>query len=384
MTEEITSALAKVKGLNVVARTSAFEFKGENKDLRAIGQALSATHLIEGSVRKDGNQVRITAQLIKADDGTHLWTESYDRELKDIFAIQEDIAQAIAGALQVPLGLKQGETLVPNRTIDTDSYQNYLHAKALSNARRSIGDAIALLQQVVARNPGYAPAWALLADTYSTDLLDAPAVRSGSAEAQRIAAELTAKQEAAAQRAIALDPNQADVAASLGQLQVRRNNLVMAEELYSKALTLDPTNAYALQLKANLLAGVGRPKEGLAAMKAALAIEPFVPGYNSSAARHFWLNGQVATAISILKDLPSDYCQPRSISRRNLRFPGPLPRRGERSRGDTSRIVPAGNGGGCDPAPAHRAEARRVAANAPATGISRLRLPLRWRPRAPP
>ena len=90
MTEEITSALAKISNLRVVGRTSAFQFKGENKDLRAIGQALSATHLIEGSVRKDGNEVRITAQLIRADDGTHLWTESYDRELKGVFASQEE------------------------------------------------------------------------------------------------------------------------------------------------------------------------------------------------------------------------------------------------------------------------------------------------------
>src|SRR5207302_6657615 len=96
MTEEITAALAKVPGLRVVGRTSAFQYKGKNKDLRGIGQALSATHLIEGSVRKDGNQLRITAQLIKADDGTHLWTESYDRELKGVFAVQEEIAQAIA------------------------------------------------------------------------------------------------------------------------------------------------------------------------------------------------------------------------------------------------------------------------------------------------
>src|SRR6185369_10943717 len=139
MTEEITSALAKVPNLRVVGRTSAFQFKGENKDLRAIGQALSATHLIEGSVRKDGNQLRITAQLIKADDGTHLWTESYDRELKGVFAVQEEIATAIAASLEVPLGLKKGEALVPNRTSDETVYENYLRAKALVRSRSTDG-----------------------------------------------------------------------------------------------------------------------------------------------------------------------------------------------------------------------------------------------------
>ena len=97
MTEEITSALAKVPRMRVVGRTSAFEFKGQNKDLVAIGQALRATHLIEGSVRKDGNQLRITAQLIKADDGTHLWTESYNRELKGVFAITSFIRWSGSG-----------------------------------------------------------------------------------------------------------------------------------------------------------------------------------------------------------------------------------------------------------------------------------------------
>ena len=123
ITEEITAALAKVQGLTVLGRTSAFQFKGQNQDLRNIGQTLGASHLIEGSVRKAGDRVRITAQLIRADNGSHLWTENYDRNLTDIFAVQEEIAQAIAASLQVPLGLKQGEHLVPNRTNDLDSYQ---------------------------------------------------------------------------------------------------------------------------------------------------------------------------------------------------------------------------------------------------------------------
>ena len=96
LTDEITSALAKVPDLEIVARTSAFEFKGQNRNIRTIGEQLGATHLIEGSVRKAGDRVRITVQLIRADDGTHVWSENYDRQLTDIFAIQEDIARAIA------------------------------------------------------------------------------------------------------------------------------------------------------------------------------------------------------------------------------------------------------------------------------------------------
>ncbi len=116
MTEEITSALAMVPDLKVVARTSAFQFKGEKNDMRAVGQALNATHLVEGSVRKEGDRVRITAQLIEAGNGTHLWSENYDRQLSDIFATQEEIARTIVGSLMAPLGLAPGERLVSNRT----------------------------------------------------------------------------------------------------------------------------------------------------------------------------------------------------------------------------------------------------------------------------
>jgi TolB-like protein len=159
MTEEIGSALAKVPNLRMVGRTSAFQFKGQNKDLRAIGQALGATYLIEGSVRKAGEWVRVTAQLVKAGDGIGLWTDNYDRDLKDIFATQEDIASAIAGALRVPLGLKPGDTLVRNRTSDVESYDQYLRAKALVRGRglKPLAEAAALLEQVVPAIPTMHP-----------------------------------------------------------------------------------------------------------------------------------------------------------------------------------------------------------------------------------
>src|SRR5205807_5967666 len=115
MTEEITTALAKIPDLRVMARESAFQFKGEKKDARSVGQALGATHLLEGSVRREGDRVRISAQLVQASNGVSVWSENYDRQLTGVFAIQEDIATAIAGALRMPLGLKQGEQLISNR-----------------------------------------------------------------------------------------------------------------------------------------------------------------------------------------------------------------------------------------------------------------------------
>jgi adenylate cyclase len=131
ITDEISGALAKIPDLRVVARTSAFQYKTRNTDIRSIGQALNATHLIEGSVRRAGGRVRIGVQLILAESGLQLWSENYDRELTDIFAIQEDIARAITTSLRMPLGLKPGDNLVNNRSIDPESYQQYLRGRAL-------------------------------------------------------------------------------------------------------------------------------------------------------------------------------------------------------------------------------------------------------------
>jgi adenylate cyclase len=306
MTEEITSALAKVPDLRVVGRTSAFQFKGRNQDLRTIGQSLAATHLIEGSVRKSGNRVRITVQLIKADDGTHIWAEDYDRQLTDIFATQEDIARAITTSLRMPLGLKPGENLVNNRTIDPDTYEKYLRARILVRSRQPMQatGAVSLLEEISARNPEYAPAWALLALAYDVTPQD-PAWYSGAiADTRRLADDSLPKAEAAVQRAIQLDANLADGYMSLGRLQVRRGKLMLAEESYLEALALDPNNPDALQLYGNLLAEVGHLKDALTTMRKLRSVEPFVPILNLNAAVVVWLNGQDNEAIAIMEALP--------------------------------------------------------------------------------
>src|SRR6266446_2635230 len=264
LTEEITSTLSKIPGLRVVGRTSAFQFKRESKDLRAIGQSLSATHLIEGSVRKDGNEVRITAQLIRADDGTHLWTESYNRELKGVFAIQEEIATAIANALRVPLSLRAGQNLVSSRISDTDSYQDYLRARALVRSRvagspgEPLIEAAKLLEQVVARDPNYAPAWGMLGQTYAAIPSITGALVTGSPDELRRIAESLQKAEAAAQQSIRLDPSHADGYTGLGYARNYRGLFVQAEDSFKQALSLDPGNPDALHQYGLMLAVVGR------------------------------------------------------------------------------------------------------------------------------
>ena len=268
MTEEITSALAKVPGLNVVSRTSAFQFKGASRDMRAIGLALGASHLIEGSVRKEGSALRITAQLVKADDGKGLWSESYDRELKGVFALQEDIAKAIAGALRVPLGLKAGQSLVANRTADSNSYQDYLRARALVRGRGArepggpLTQAATLLERAVARDPGYAPAWAMLAQAYlSTPAFTEAFFRGSEDELRQIASNFLQKAETAAQKAIQLDPDNADGYTALGGVSHHRGRLAEAEDLLERALSIDAGNPETSQLLQHA-AGESRAVEG--------------------------------------------------------------------------------------------------------------------------
>jgi tetratricopeptide (TPR) repeat protein len=299
-----------VPNLRVVARTSAFQFKSQNRDIQSIGAALHATHLIEGSVRKDGNQVRITAQLIKADDGTHVWTESYNRELRAIFALQEEIAQAIAASLQMPLGLKQGEQLVPNRSIDPESYQNFLRAKALVRARglKSLTEGAALLEQVVGRNPNYAPAWAFLGFAYASTPNFHPAWSSGLVgELRQLVDALLPKAEAAAQRAIQLDAKHADGYVALAHVQAVRTKLLHAEELFLKALELDGSDADALHYYSLLLAGVGRLSDAIAMRHRLQTLEPFVPHFNAVTAYMLWISGQADDALAALKDVSPDY-----------------------------------------------------------------------------
>ena len=287
MTEEITSALAMVPDLKVVARSSAFQFKRKNDDIRAVGQALNATHLIEGSVRKDGDRVRISAQLIEAGTGTHLWSENYDRAFSDIFATQEEIALTVVGSLMAPLGLAPGERLIANRSIDPESYQQYLRARTIHRARGpgAIEATIKILEPVVARDPGYAPAWALLARGYQVPFPD--------------------KAEKAAREAIRLDPRNAMARTVLAGLETRSGNFSAAEELHQQSLALDPNDPDVLDMISNRLAYFGHVKEAVRMREKLRTLEPFVPVYNYITAHILLDNGQTQEAIAILEAAPT-------------------------------------------------------------------------------
>ncbi|HEX5353696.1 MAG TPA: hypothetical protein VFW60_06425 [Rhodanobacteraceae bacterium] len=165
--EEILNALVKLKGLKVAGRTSSFSFKGKNEDVRGIGRTLTVAHVLEGSVRKHGERVRITAQLIQTCDGYHLWSDNFDGDLSDVFELQERIARSIARELDVLLHGEQ--RLVPVATTDPEAYRLYLQASDICNRRDMVhmAQAIELLRQAIARDPGFARAHARLATAYA-------------------------------------------------------------------------------------------------------------------------------------------------------------------------------------------------------------------------
>lgn len=169
ISEELLNLLAQIPELQVAGRTSSFAFKNKNEDLREIGDALNVKHILEGSVRKSGTKLRITAQLIQADNGYHLWSETYDRELADVFKIQDEIARNIVDALKVKLGADDIKVLNNQPTTNLDAHDAYLRAWPLYHERDSKGllTAISLFKQATKLDPQFVEAWAMLADSYA-------------------------------------------------------------------------------------------------------------------------------------------------------------------------------------------------------------------------
>ncbi len=168
LSEELLNGLAKVEGMQVAGRTSSFSFKGKNEDLRNIAQELGVKHILEGSVRKDGNRIRITAQLIQADNGFHLWSETYDRELDSIFEIQDDISRQVVNELKIRLLPEEEIQILNHPTEDIEAYNAYLAANQVGATRRAadLERAIELYQQAIRLDPGFSEAYARLAFTY--------------------------------------------------------------------------------------------------------------------------------------------------------------------------------------------------------------------------
>lgn len=279
VSEEILNVLTRIPKLKVAGRTSSFSFKGKNEDLRAIGEALGVNHVLEGSVRKSGAKLRITAQLIRSSDGFHVWSETYDRDLTDVFGIQEDIAKSVAAELAVSLGLKSGETLVKDRTADVVAYEQYLKARKLIDARGlgNLDAALLLLNETTARDPQFAPAWASIAAVYvAYEAYQPENPPAGNYRQWR------AIGRAAAERAIALDPDNAEATAYLGSLLIYEHDLIAGFKAVDRSVELAPDNPAVLDSAAQSLATVGYFDEARALAERAVAADPLVAIYHNT------------------------------------------------------------------------------------------------------
>jgi TolB-like protein len=273
ISEEILNALAKVKGLKVAGRTSSFSFKNRNEDLRTIGEVLGVSHILEGSVRKVGQKVRITAQLIKTADGFHLWSDTFERELTDVFAIQDEIAQAIFDQLKVYLAGEQGNIQFASYLADPEAFDLYLEAKQKIYMRKMapLEDAAELLGRAIAIDPGYAPAYAqrgitemLLSDRQYGTIPYSQALE----QAKRMF-----------DQALLLNPESAEAWAGRGVYLSNMRDSEQAIEALQRALDINPSLVNARHWLANSLLLAGDLDGSFRARQEVLVRDPlYLPG----------------------------------------------------------------------------------------------------------
>jgi len=285
LSEEILSLLTRIPGLKVIGRTSSFSFKGKNEDLRVIGQALGVKTVLEGSVRKSGDRVRITAQLIEVSDGTHIWSESYDRTMTDIFAVQDNVAAAIFDALQIHVGA------VPTRgrpTENTEAYALFLKAR-VSLYTWELRDAEELFLQAIELDPKFAEAYELLAATYW---------RQGgyvvnATEGQKLMGEAAAK-------ALAIDPDLVLAQAYYQSGYTGTNAGLGVIEAFERAAREQPSNTEPLDVLAYDLLTLGYLREALGIAERYVDLDPLSAAANDSLFETLNAVGRTSEAVTTL------------------------------------------------------------------------------------
>ncbi len=278
LSEELLNRLSKIPKLRVTARTSAFQFKGKNEDPKVIGRKLNVATLLEGSVRKAGNHVRITAQLVKVADGFRLWSETYERELTDIFAVQDDIARSVSAALEVELLGKDLRPL-PSRGGNVEVYNLYLQGNFFQQRRtkQDMEMSIAYFERALKLDAGYAPAWLGLAGTRTRQ---ADSVFIPVDEGYRLA-------RRDVEKALALDPSLADAHAILGWIRRTYDwDWPGAHAAFKRALELEPGNATVVRGAAMMASPLGRFEEALALDRRSVELDPLSVRTHVNSALH--------------------------------------------------------------------------------------------------
>ncbi len=271
LAEEILNDLAEVPGLKVVGRVSAFQFKGKNEDLRFIGRTLNAANVLEGSVRREGSHIRVTAQLIKTDDGYHVWSQAYDRDVRDVIEIQEDIASAVTSSLQLKLHARENPTVFQSlRSSNPEAFVAFLQARYFlrMHDRDSSKKALDLANTSIGLDPTFASAYALRSVIL---------VRAGGM-AWRDFTDSVREGRRDAEKAIAMAPKLPDGYRAMSEVQANSESNCPAAEVYiKKARELAPADPDTLDFAALLAKCQGRQEEALALYQQELALEPLRP-----------------------------------------------------------------------------------------------------------
>ena len=263
--------------MKVASRTSSFALKGKSLDIAEIGRRLNVKNVLEGSVRRAGSRVRITVQLINATEGYHIWSERYDREVQDVFEIQEEVARAIVERLKVTLTTEQHEALGRRQTENVEAYELYLRGRHCSyrwNVSGSLQKALQFFQAALSKDPRYALAYHGLAEVYS--LLGLYAFLPP--------ASVVEKAMAAATRAVELAPELAEARTSLGFVQLLHLDWQAAKSTLLRAIELNPRYSQAHTFHAWLLSTLDRPAEAAESARIGQELDPFLPATNGIAA----------------------------------------------------------------------------------------------------
>ncbi len=288
MTEEIINVLAKVPGLQVASRTSCFAFKGKEVDIRHVGEKLGVGSVLEGSVRKVGNRIRITAQLINVDNGYHLWSETYDRQLEDVFAIQDEISRAIVEALKLRLGSDTEQLVVPAKNLE--AYNLYLKGRFFFYRFNEAGlyKSLEFFRHVLLQEPSYARAYAGIADCWC-ELADDWVAPD----------EAYPKAKAAATTALRLDPELVEAMTSLGKvLSWYEWDFAAAEAHLRRAVALNPNYTEAHWTFGSVLPAVGSLGDAIGEMRKALTLDPLHPHHSRWLGRLLLYAKDYAAAIA--------------------------------------------------------------------------------------
>jgi len=285
ISEEILNVLVKTRSLKVAGRTSSFQFRDNKRDLKSIGEQLGVDHILEGSIRKANNRVRITAQLVTANDGFHLWSETYDRDLTDIFAIQDEIARAIVDALAIELNLGGGDQeLVKVSTSNMDAYDRYLEGRGLIAQRLDFPRAIDLLNEATELDPNFAAGWAANAQAHALSIYYVPGNHT---ETKKLA-------ESMADKALEIDPNLSMAHSVLGDIYRDRYEWMKAKSSYLRALTLNPDDVEANEQYAQMLWRANYFEEALKHSSKAAELDPLSQLYLTVNASLLYINGDHA------------------------------------------------------------------------------------------